>query len=548
MVFTAVEVSGILPFSQPRTTIMTLQDSPSQRALADELQLALKSSQYPSCSIITLEEASCDVKLLNDFCVSLVDLDGPLLSHFDAKMFNAVQSTLKSGTNMLWLTRQNTAQEQPRAGIMDGLARVLRTENPQLVFVTLAVESTTTGPREHVGTILKVLKATIAGMKDRSFEREYVQRCLMPHIGRIVEANYLNQQVSNQLAPKQTKVQEIRESPPLTLSVGSRGLLDSLIFVEDKKAAEPLAANEIEVEVMAVGLNFRDLLVALGKIDTRTFMGGECAGIVKLSGARTDFKVGDRVAVMNPDTFKTHVRCPYQCAVLLPDDISFSTAAAIPTTFTTAYHSLYEIARMRAGESILIHSAAGGTGQSAIQIAKHIGAEVYATVGSDEKKCLLMETYGIPEDHIFYSRNNIFAAGVKRMTNGRGVDVVLNSLSGDGLVASWECIAPYGRFIEIGKRDIMSGGSISMLPFSENVTFSAVDIGTIGAARPDHLRQVLESIMKLVTAGILSPPQPVQVYPISDIEKAFRHMQTGQSKGKLVLTMDKRDHVTVSTF
>lgn len=236
---------------------------------------------------------------------------------------------------------------------------------------------------------MKVLTATISGMKDLSFEQEFLQKGGILYIGRIIEANYLNRQVSSQISSKQTKHQQFGEYPPLTLSIGSPGLLDSLIFVEDKKDAPPLAANDIEVQVMAVGLDFMDLLVALGRVDTRSYMRSECAGIVTRFGGKADFKVGDRVAMMNLDTFKTLVRCPCQCAVLLPDDIPFSIAAAIPTTFTTAYHSLYEVARTRRGEFVLIHSAAGGTGQSAVQIAQHIGAEIYAIVGSNEKKRLL---------------------------------------------------------------------------------------------------------------------------------------------------------------
>lgn len=238
-----------------------------------------------------------------------------------------------------------------------------------------------------------------------------------------------------------------------------------------------------------------DLLVALDRVDTKSHMRSECAGIGTRSGGKAGFKVGNRVAMTNLATFKTLVRCPCQCAVLLPDDIPFSIAAAIPTTFTTAYNSFYGVARTRRGESVLIHSAAGGTGQSAVQTAQHIGAEIYAIVGSDEKKRLLMDSYKIPKHHIFYSRNTSFVQGVKRMTKGREIDVILNSLSGDGLVASWECVAPYGRFVEIGKKDIMDGGKPPMLPSSKSVSFSAVDMTTMGEARPEHLRRTLEEIM-----------------------------------------------------
>ncbi len=541
MIFTAIEEKKS-SFNHPRTSILTLGHSPSQQRTAIELQSALSSAGFASCRIVTLRDASNDSSLSDDFCISLVEMGQSVLAHLDAHTFEAVRSTLTTATNMLWVTDQ----EQPNSGIMVGLARVLRTENPQLVLVTLALESRNRGIQHRIKTIVQALRATIPGIADRSFETDYTEEDGILHIGRVVGADYLNRQISSQLIPKQIKLQEFGQGPPLTLSVGSPGLLDSLRFVEDVGSNEPLAADEIEIEVMAVGLNFRDLLIALGKFNMQTAMGGECAGIVTRTGKHADIQVGDRVAIMYLDTFKTFARCPYQCAVPLPDNISFSVAAAIPVTFTTAYHALHEIARMHEGESVLIHSAAGGTGQSAVQIAQYIGAEIYATVGSDEKRRLLMDFYGIPEDHIFYSRTTAFAQGVKRMTNGRGVDVILNSLSGEGLIASWECIAPYGRFVEIGKKDIMDGEKLPMQPFSKNVTFSAVDMSSMGDGRPDHLKRILRAVMELVAAGTLYPPQPLQTYPISQIEQAFRHMQSGQSKGKSVVVMDKNNEVMVS--
>lgn len=131
------------------------------------------------------------------------------------------------------------------------------------------------------------------------------------------------------------------------------------------------------------------------------------------------------------------------------------------------------------------------------------------------------------------------------MTQGRGVDIVLNSLAGHSLVASWECLAPYGRFIEIGKKYIQSNGKVPMLPFAMNVTFNAVDMTTIGDARPFHIRLILEIIVDLVAAGTIRPPQAVQEYQVSDIEQAFRHMQSGKNVGKVVVTFDKQDKVTV---
>lgn len=167
-----------------------------------------------------------------------------------------------------------------------------------------------------------------------------------------------------------------------------------------------------------------------------------------------------------------------------------------------------------------------------------------ATVGTDGKKQFLTDTYGIPADHIYSSRDpTSFARGVKRVTSGRGVDVVFNSLSGEGLVASWECIAPYGRFIEIGKKDILARNTLPMWYFNKNVTFRALDISTIPGERPAFGTKALDDVFALMLQGKLRPAQPLQTYSISEVEKAFRTMQSGKTYGKIVVDMRPDDVV-----
>ena len=216
-------------------------------------------------------------------------------------------------------------------------------------------------------------------------------------------------------------------------------------------------------------------------------------------------------------------------------------------TYTTAHHALIETGRLLKGETILIHAAAGGTGQAAVQLAKNIGAEIFVTVGSESKRNLLMDLYGIPKDHIFYSRNTTFAQGVMRMTQNRGVDVVLNSLAGEGLSATWECIASLGRFVEIGKRDIHSHSRLDMFQFAKNVSFSAVDIFGMSRERPGLVRKSLSAVMALVAEKKVCASQPLSTYSVSQIEDAFRYMQSGKNVGKIVVDMKKDDQVLVST-
>lgn len=230
----------------------------------------------------------------------------------------------------------------------------------------------------------------------------------------------------------------------------------------------------------------------------------------------------------------------------IPETLSFEEAAALVNPGLTAYHSLIDMARLQEGEKILIHSAAGGTGQLAVQIAQMVGAEVFCTVGYQEKKDILTQTYGIPEDHIFYSRNNSFKDGIFRMTKGYGVDVVLNSLTGEGLRASWQCIAPFGRFVELGKIDIITNSQLPMSSFAKNVSYMAVDLAHIWLARPAIGERGLAELMRLIDNKTLRSPYPVHSFRLDQAEDAFRYFQGGKNTGRTVISVDSNQVVTVS--
>lgn len=363
-------------------------------------------------------------------------------------------------------------------------------------------------------------------------------------INRVVEANYLNREVHSMTAT-QSNIKEFQSGPPLALTVTSPGLLDSMRFIEDHPYAMELNSNEIEIEVKAVGVNFRDLLVILGKNDEGT-IGCECAGIVaRIGSSCIEFQPGDRVCAAIIGCANTYARGDSQLAIKLPGSMSYEEGAALPITGITAYHALVEMARLQSGESILIHSGSGGTGQMAIQVAQWIGAEVFVTVGFEDKKCLVMELYQIPEDHILYSRDTSFAAGIMRMTGNRGVDVILNSLSGDSLLASWQSVAPFGRFVEIGKADIHSNSSLPMAYFAKTVSFFALAVDYMITHRPALIRKSLAAVMNMLTNGNLKTAYPLHTYPVSKVEEAFRLLQSGRNTGKTVLTISPTDLVAV---
>jgi NADPH:quinone reductase-like Zn-dependent oxidoreductase len=193
------------------------------------------------------------------------------------------------------------------------------------------------------------------------------------------------------------------------------------------------------------------------------------------------------VCLIGTKTFATWVTDTQELFVKIPDNLSFIDASTMVLVFGTAIHSLINMGRLEEGQSVLIHSGCGGAGLAAIQIAQMVGAEIYTTVSSEAKGEYLMKTFGIPRSHIFDSRSTTFVEGIMRQTNNRGVDVILNSLSGELLHATWRCAAKFGTMVEIGKRDILGAGKLDMDMFLDNRNYCCVDIDQMRAERPKQL-------------------------------------------------------------
>lgn len=297
-----------------------------------------------------------------------------------------------------------------------------------------------------------------------------------------------------------------------------------------------------------MNFSFRDVMTAIGQLPGM-HLGFDAAGIVlRVGSAVSKFNVGDRIVTLSPGAFRTIHQAKASSCELIPEGLTFEEAATIPVAHGTAWYALVKLAGViaRKGQSILIQAASGGVGQAAIQIAQYAGMEVFATIGSDVKRRLLQDSYRIPDDHIFNSRDLSFVAGVNRMTNGRGVDVILNSLSGEALRQTWYCLAPFGCFIEIGSKDILGNARLDMKPFLQHASFTFFDLKHIAQERPDMLADIMRETFELQRKGITWPVKPIVAYPISEVESAFRLMQTGKHLGKVVLSFaDEQQTVSV---
>ena len=308
-----------------------------------------------------------------------------------------------------------------------------------------------------------------------------------------------------------------------------------------------MSTERSSIESLRVDIfcSFRDVMVALNQIPDN-LLGFEASGVVTRVGREVSyFKAGDKVCTLGHGTHRTHFRNKADFYQTIPDGLSFEEAATLPLVHATAYYALVRVAQICPKQTILIHAAAGGVGQAALQLAKHFDLEIFATVGSAKKREMLQEIYGIPSDHIFNSRDLSFTKGILRMTNGRGVDCVLNSLSGQALQETWQCIAPFGKFVEIGIRDILDNTGLKMRPFMQDATFTFLNLKHIMTGKPKLMKEILEGTFDFLRQGISRPVSPVTTYPISSIEDAFRIMQTGKHLGKIAISWTSSEAVPV---
>ncbi|MGC3998939.1 MAG: SDR family NAD(P)-dependent oxidoreductase [Anaeromyxobacter sp.] len=316
---------------------------------------------------------------------------------------------------------------------------------------------------------------------------------------------------------------------PLHLELERSGTLEGLALRARPRQA--LRADEVRVRVSAAGLNFRDVLLALGMYPGEGVpLGAECAGVVEACGAAvTGLAPGARVFGFAPAALATEVVVPAAFLAQVPPGLRDEDAAALPVAFLTAWYGLHRLAGLRAGERVLIHAAAGGVGLAAVQLAQRCGAEVIATAGAPEKRALLA-SMGVR--CVLDSRSLSFAEGVRLATGGEGVDVVLNSLAGDFIAASLGVLRTGGRFLELGKRGILSPAEAARL--RPDVRYHAYDLGSEALADRGLLGPMMDELVAALGAGQLGP-LPVTVFPLEAAGEAFRYMAQARHVGKIVL-------------
>ncbi|CAG9952668.1 unnamed protein product [Clonostachys rosea f. rosea IK726] len=521
--------------------VILSSDTELEQEIAATISSELRSLGFTDISITTPTSVLAHTRTIHD-CVSLLELGDPFLTSISEDGFDALKWVIESAERIYWITSgAGSNAEYPEKAFASGFGRAIMHERPEMHFVTIDVNTPTNAAR----VFRKVFTASLRESNPQ--ESDYMESDGVVLIPRVIKSQEANDFVYSRIGQPELERKFVGSSNDAGDALRLKftpGQLDSFCFVQDYTRDSVVAPDDLEIHVKATGINFTDVMHILGQI-TGPSVGFEYSGVVSRIGSSVEgFKPGDRVCGLCLDAFKTYCRSNIYTTVKIPDNLRFT--EVFPAVYLTAIYSISHVARLKRGESILIHSAAGAVGQVAIQLAKKAGADIFVTVSSDEKKQLVQQLYGVPENRIFYSRNLSFGYNIMQATAGRGVDVVLNSLAGEALAESWRIVAPLGRFVEIGKRDIHTFQSLQMMPFSKNISFHSVDLETVLIHNPQLMREMHFEMQNLLSDGGLSPPQPVKVFSRGEFESAIRYLQTGHHMGKAVVDWEAESEIAIA--
>ncbi|KAK3944449.1 hypothetical protein QBC46DRAFT_350516 [Diplogelasinospora grovesii] len=545
--------SGPSPAYPAAVSIVHTDDARPAEAWRKELEAAITAQTGATVTVQSLGAVQAQSNVVYLFTPEMV---APFLHSMDQAGFNQLKALMVQGQGLLWLSCSSsiTARE-PLYAQSAGLLRTARQEDASRRYVSLDFEVTAEGPWSPatIPHIVQVLRQSFdANMDAADIEWEYAVQNGMLHVPRVYPSPAQDRASSETPVDPAPALEPIWQPgrPLVWETVQTVGTLSDLYFSDDTQAAQPeIPPGMVEIQTQAMGLNFRDVMAALGQIDASRHI-HDAAGIVTRLGPDTEasgLQVGDRVCGALNGRFATHPRAPWTSFTKIPDEMTWEEAASLPLIFLTSYLCLFDLARLQPGERVLIHAGSGGVGQSAIMLAQHAGADVFVTCSSESKRDLIMTQYGLDAHHIFSSRDPSFAAAIMARTGGVGVDVVINSLSGPLLKATCDCMARFGRFVEIGKVDIEAARRLDMTPLTRSAMICGFDLTQHCAFNGPAVHRAWQAIMQLWAEKAIHAVHPVVTYPVAEMETAMRRMQRGAHTGKLVLLPGPEAQVKVLT-
>ena len=484
------------------------------RRLFDDV---LSGSKSVFKGVVHLWSLDCDSEPGDiDFLESAVALSCGSVLH----LIQALDKGLLAPSFRLWLVTRGSqpldaAFVIPNLGqaALWGLGRVVAIEHPELGRRQIDLDPTDTDDW---------LDQLIEEIFGEGREDQIAFRGKTRYVARLIRHTLGSRSAGKQLL--------LPRSESYQLVVTQQGVLDNLEFKSVERAAPD--PGEVQIRVHITGLNFRDVLNALGMYPGDAGpLGGECVGRITALGEGVErFKIGDKVLAIAGGSFSKYVLAPADWVMSKPQVLNDQQAATVPMAFLTAYYGLRRLAGIKKGDRVLIHAAAGGVGMAAVQLAQWVGAEVFGTAGSPEKRAYL-KSLGV--DHVMNSRTLEFADEIMEVTGGRGVDIVLNALAGEFIPKSLSVLAPGGRFIEIGKAEIWDDQKVAGL--KPDVSYTAFDLGEVIVQNSQLVGEMFEHLLEGFQDGSLKP-LPFKVFPVEESIGAFRFMAQAGHIGKIVVS------------
>ncbi|KAM3435360.1 hypothetical protein MY4824_004941 [Beauveria thailandica] len=442
----------------------------------------------------------------------------------------------------------------PDGAIVSGLGRALRAENHDLDLFTLDVgnDSPDHVIAAHFVQVYRNLVDPQRTTPHSLWEWEVAAReqCIL--IPRLVQDSKMHDWVQDSVSKYHPRYEIIKssDSRALKLRVGPSKTLDSLYWADAPSHCQSRQGSQVRVRVENVALNFKDLMTIMGELPGLSTILIEGSGIVTDTGddmsPSCSLQAGDRVCFFAADGLATRCNLDVNHVAKIPDGMSMQAAAAIPVAYSTSLFALRDVARLRPGESVLIHSGAGAVGQAAIALAQHLQAGmILVTVGRPERREFIEKKFGIPAHHIVSNRHATFSHRILQLTGGAGVNVALNSLAGDAIQETLSVMAPFGRFVEIGKKDVLANTKLNMQQLENNISLSTVDMTLVAARRPATFQGLLSTSLHLIHTKAVHLLEPITVKPAAEVENQFRTMQAGKHLGKLILNLKSSEVLKV---
>ncbi|KAJ3545058.1 hypothetical protein NM208_g2700 [Fusarium decemcellulare] len=455
------------------------------------------------------------------FCVFIDSPGNSIFADVSEEIFGVLQNTFLQAKGLLWIIPEN---QTPDGDTVKGMIRTVRLENASRNLLMLEnLPYTSDGASAIVKLASRLRDPEFINVRDHDFTwRE--GSLWLPRYRPLAEAKETFASEAGLVIRKEQKIWQ--DDVSFEMTVDAAGSPDSIYFKRTKSLEQPLAMMRL-----------------LSRLRLR-------ASTFETSSSCWVPSPGPALALKDPELysrqvlhFTTHLQMPYWHACKIPEGFSMAESAGISVAYSTAVMSIMRIGRLQHGESVLIHAASGAVGQACIVLAQHIGADIYVTAGSPAKREFLHKQFNIPEDHIYSSRTPEFRDGILSVTRSKGVDLVINSLSGNLLQETWAIVADFGRFVEIGKRDLLQNSYLPMRPFDRNVTFTGVDLRTMFLSRPQEHRRCLADMNDLIDRKLIVPIRPLTEIPVSQIATGIRKLQSGQNIGKIIITMDPEERV-----